>query len=165
MAIDRDELTAYVLGSLRPARQAAVERHLTQSPADAEEVALDQEALAALVLDLEPEPNPEGELEQVLRKIRSRPTRPSWAWAILAAAVALVLLVGVEPSFNTWQQRQIVSSYLKRPGSVTQPLLGATGQPVGLLVHLDNGQVFLALDRPPARGRVYQAWQITSGKK
>jgi hypothetical protein len=48
-------------------------------------------------------------------------------------------------------------------GALVQPLVGADEARVGTLVRLPGDRLFMALDRPPLEGRVYQAWEIAGG--
>ena len=186
--MNEDMLISYALGHLTPEEEAAVELHLQRTPQDAAKVAAYLETLAELVFDLEPEPLVQGGEEALLARVRgaSRSIRPppvvvlpiperrpevpakqspwSWgAWRFLAAAALVALIyVGVrvvpttEP-FLAWQLRR----YETQPGAVTYTLAAAEAErPLGTLVRLSSGRVYVSLQQPPESGRVYQAWDI-----
>ncbi len=95
--------------------------------------------------------------------VPSPPRRPVWWLAGLgAAAVAALLyfsvLLFVSPE-DTYAQE--LEQYQAEPGAVSYTLT-QEGQaaPLGTLVWLQNGRVFVTLDAPPAENQVYQAWNI-----
>ncbi len=183
-----DQLISYALGHLTPQEEAAVELHLQRTPQDAAKVAGYLEVLAGLAFALEPDALPIGGEEALLARIHSpaqgvarprvvvlpvpepqvsrlprRPPRYSGLWSVLAAAAVLALIyVGVrvvpttEP-FLAWQ----LDRYESQPGAASFVLEAAEGaRALGTLVQLSNGRVYVSLERPPAPGQVYQAWDI-----
>jgi len=93
---------------------------------------------------------------------RSRILRYGWLGALAAAAVVALLYVTVlTPPDPEAQVAQELQEYQAQPGAVSYTLTGE-GQPdpLGTLVRLPDGRVFVALSKPPAAERVYQAWEI-----
>jgi len=93
-SISEDDLHAYVDGLLPPARAAEVEAWLAQHPEKAAEVGHWQrqnEALTALFPPVAPEIVPD---RLNPRRLGPRPRRVTLNWAQLAAAAAIVLVIG-----------------------------------------------------------------------
>ncbi len=186
MNVDNDMLTLYALGHLTPEGEAAVELHLQRHPEDAALVAGYLEALAGLVFELPPEALPEDGEARLLARVRgstqgyrppavivlpapdapldeARPRAPNVWLGVLAAAAVVVLLsltVFRLPASNlvaAWQLQR----YQNQAGAVSYTLESEGGATrLGTLVRLGAGQVFVALEEPPAAGQVYQAWDI-----
>lgn len=173
-AVDRDLLTAYALGTLNEAEAREVERFLRDHPETEREVQAEMEALAQLVLDLDPEPVPAGSEDRLIARVRSEmqqaptplPTVPAsrrspalgW-WLGIAAAVVLLSVLGA-PALRDWQVARQFSAYQATPGAVTRTLQGANGTSLGTLVRLPDGRTFVQLRDEPAQGKVYQAWRV-----
>lgn len=183
-----DLLLGYAMGHLTPEEEAAVELHLQRTPQDAAKVAAYLDTLADLVFDLEPEPLPQGGEAALLARVRGTPLSakpppiivlpvpephrevarqrralPPGTWSVLAAAavVALIYLgVRVVPTtepFLAWQ----LNRYESQAGAATYVLAAAEGErPLGTLVRLSSGRVYVSLDQSPNAGQVYQAWDI-----
>lgn len=192
MTTEPDQLIAYALGQLPPAEMARVEAALQATPALRHELQRHLDALEQLLdsLDVQAAQVPEGAEERLLARVRAEeaaePTRttapglsaaprpgarttrtgpPSaaglrrqwWVPAVLALAaavtVASVLRIQADP----------LERYARMPGAVRQEVSTAQG-PVGTLVRLPDGRIFVHLDRAPAGGRTYQLWQISAGQ-
>lgn len=179
MTLDREQLLAYALGQLSPAEAAQVEAAIGADPALAAEVQADQDALLALVeaLDLDAAQVPPGAEERLLARLhaeepltephpsapgrvrvaphsRSGRSTPLWTAVALAAAVgtALWLRPPADP----------LARYAAVPGA-RQQTLGSAGTPLGTLVRLPDGRVYLRLAQEADQGRTYQLWQIQGG--
>lgn len=94
------------------------------------------------------------------------PTRPRpalwWLAGLGAAAVAALLYFGilslVGPDVTYTRE---LEQYQAEPGAVSYTLTQENRtEPLGTLVRLQNGRVFVSLKSPPAENRVYQAWNI-----
>ena len=90
---------------------------------------------------------------------RSSPLRRyGWLGALAAAVLVLLYLnVSLDPDTRTARALQ---EYRTQPGAVTYELNGEGPEPLGTLVQLQDGRVFVALATPPANEQVYQAWAI-----
>ena len=175
MATDHDTLIAYALGTLSPEETQALERELSANPEAEVELRALQDTLADLVMDLPPEPVPAGAEQALLARVRAESPRQevkaprrrlSLAWPLTAAACVALLVIGVgrTPWFQSLEVQRQVQAYSARPGAVRVALQAASGQPVGSMVRLADGQVFVALDQAPTQSdRVYQAWIIAGG--
>lgn len=109
-----------------------------------------------------PEPSRSGVPRTEAAPQRSRVLRYGWLGALAAAAVvALLYLTVLTPPDPEAQVAQELQEYQAQPGAVSYTLT-AEGQPdpLGTLVRLSDGRVFVALSEPPAAERVYQAWEI-----
>jgi anti-sigma-K factor RskA len=181
---DREQLLAYALGQLSPAEAAQVQARIDADPALYADVQADQDALLALVetLDLSAAQVPPGAHERLLERLRveeapapaapvdrvvPRPTasaapaaRPARSLTALWAAVSLAAAVGV----GLWLRppADALARYAAVPGAESQ-VLGAAGAPLGNLVRLPDGRVYVRLTQAPAEGRTYQLWQIQGG--
>lgn len=187
---DREQLLAYALGQLSPAEAAQVQARIDADPALNAEVQADQDALLALVetLDLGAAEVPPGAHERLLERLRaeeapaqaapspsslasaarpapprsvSRPgPRPARALTPLWTAVAVAAALGV----GLWLRppADSLARYAAVPGAEAQ-VLGPAGAPLGKLVRLPDGRVYLRLAQAPAEGRTYQLWQIRGG--
>ena len=179
---DREQLLAYALGQLSPAEAAQVQARIDADPALHAEVQADQDALLALIetLDLGAAEVPPGAQERLLERLRAeegpatgsaarlapahsaprsapRPARtrtPLWTAVALAAAlgVGLWLRPPADP----------LARYAAVPGAQSR-VLGTAGAPLGNLVRLPDGRVYVRLTQAPADGRTYQLWQIQGG--
>ena len=179
MSIDDDILMGYALGHLTPEDEATVVVHLRTHPGDAVRVAAYLEALADLALTLEPEALPETGEDELLARVRGlnpsaepasvppvvvlpRRGGRSAAWWLSGLAAAAVL-AGVYVSVFSPDARvaRELRAYSAEPGAVAYAL-AQEGQPepLGTLVRLQDGRVFVALDAPPTEPQVYQAWSI-----
>lgn len=93
---------------------------------------------------------------------KGRPRRAVWWRDVLAAAVVAGLYVSVftllSPDART---ARALREYRAEPGAVSYAL-NAEGrtEPLGTLVRLQDGRVFVALGAPPNADQVYQAWEI-----
>lgn len=92
------------------------------------------------------------------------PGRPSvlrrYGWIGALAAVAALLYLTLFPLDPDARAVRALQAYQARPGAATHTLEGAeAADPLGTLVQLQDGRVFVALGAPPAEG-VYQAWAI-----
>ena len=85
-----------------------------------------------------------------------------WLAGLGAAAVAALLYFVVFPLVDpevTYTQE--LEQYQTEPGAVSYTLTQeGQAEPLGTLVRLQDGRVFVALDAPPTENRVYQAWNI-----
>ena len=190
MTVTEDILVSYAFGHLASADEAVVEAHLRAHPDDAGTVAAYLDVLANLVMALPPEPLPVGGEEALLARVRGpatpaetsfdppertlkdvpgtyipsrgRPRRAVWWRDVLAAAAVGGLYVGVftllSPDART---ARALREYRAEPGAVSYAL-NAEGraEPLGTLVRLQDGRVFVALGAPPRADKVYQAWEI-----
>lgn len=106
---------------------------------------------------------PASELPPVFKAPPKR-SRSGW-WALMAAVLlGGIYLAVLAPPGNGVRVAEQLERYEREPGSSSFPLADeATGDPVGTLVRLQSGQLFVTLDRPPAEERVYQAWEIRNG--
>lgn len=86
--------------------------------------------------------------------------RYGWLGALAAAVVALLYLTVLSPTDPDARTAQALRDYQAQPGAVSYALEGAGPKPLGTLVQLQDGRVFVALDAPPAAEEVYQAWAI-----
>lgn len=184
---DREQLLAYALGQLSPAEAAQVQARIDADPALYAEVQADQEALLTLVeaLDLSAAQVPPGAQERLLERLRAeetptavpaprtsasrpgppraapgpapRPARPLTAlWTAVALAAALGVGLWLRPPADT------LARYAAVPGAERQAL-GPAGAPLGTLVRLPDGRVYVQLAQAPAEGRTYQLWRIQGG--
>lgn len=189
MSITEDMLTGYALGHLTPEEEALVEAHLKTHPEAAATVAGYLEGLAELVMALPPEPLAEGSEAELLARVRAAsaaspdaddvppvvtlPERPPerarrgggaawWLGALSAAAVAAALYVTVfAPLEPEARVAGTLQEYQAQPGAVSYTLESeGQAEPLGTLVRLRDGRVFVALSAPPREERVYQAWAI-----
>lgn len=187
MSVNEDTLTSYALGHLTPAAEAEVEAHLRAHPADAATVAAYLNALAELVMALPPEPLAAGGEDALLTRVRGSvpaeadlppvvtlPERTAgerrgggaawWLGGLTAAAVVAAMYVTVlAPPDRAAQIARQLREYQAQPGAVSYAL-SQEGQsnPLGTLVRLEGGRVFVALDAPPEGEQVYQAWEIAA---
>lgn len=174
MSVNEDTLISYALGHLTPEEEAEVEAQLRAHPEDAATLTAYQELLSELVLALPPEPLPERGEAELLARVRAvpaaesaPPSRPpvlryAWLGALAAAAVVALLYLSVlSPPDPDARVARELQNYQSQPGAVSYPL-SAQGQPepLGTLVRLGDGRVFVALSEPPEGERVYQAWDI-----
>ncbi|MEM6431300.1 MAG: hypothetical protein AAF708_18830 [Deinococcota bacterium] len=90
----------------------------------------------------------------------------SWGGTVLQSLlIAGAVLGGIWVFFlNPMQQDfaigQLLEDYSAQPGAVTQPLVDASGNSLGVLVRRNEGDVLVVLEAAPPRGQVYQAWQV-----
>lgn len=180
MSIDDDILMGYALGHLTPENEAAVAVHLRTHLEDATRVAGYFEALADFALTLEPEPLPEtGEAELLARVRGTTPTpKPAavppvvvlperrggrgtlwWLSGLAAAAVLTGFYVTVlSPDARVARD---LRAYRAEPDAAAYALVQeGEAEALGTLVRLGNGRVFVALNAPPTKSQVYQAWAI-----
>ena len=171
--MNEDSLLAYALGTLTPEEAAEVEAHLETHPDAARAVRGYLTTLSDLVLSLEPEPLPASAEEALLARVRGEskegggerkdeegvPSWRLWLGAGMAAKVAAGLWLA--RSVHPPEVRERLRFYGAKPGAAEAPLLNPDGRPVGTRVTLPNRQVFLALDKEPPAGRVYQAWSLS----
>ena len=180
MSIDNDILMGYALGHLTSEDETAVVVHLRTHPEDAVRVAAYLETLADLALTLEPEALPEAGEADLLSRVRETAPVPEpvavppvvvlperrggrgslwWLSGLAAAAVLAGVYVSVlSPDARVARE---LRAYQTEPGAVAY-MLAQEGQaePLGTLVRLGDGRVFVALDAPPTEPQVYQAWSI-----
>ncbi len=178
MSIDDDILIGYALGHLSPEDEAAVARHLRANPEDAARVAGYLGTFADLTLTLEPEALPETGEAELLSRVRGTNPSPEpaavppvvlprrggrgtgwWLSGLSAAAVLAGFYLSVlSPDARVARE---LRAYRTEPGA-TSYALAQEGQPepLGTLVRLQDGRVFVALEAPPTEPRVYQAWSI-----
>ncbi len=177
-----DTLIAYALGLLDDHEAREVECHLESHPQDAARVREHLESLTAVVLSEAPEPLPDGAEAALLERIREQPSvdedhekvsapppittllrRPrARPWLALAATLAL-LAVGfgaLRPLATDLWVGWRVNRYQARAGAVTEVLTDAGGERLGQLVRLTDNRLLVAMDEPPPRRQVYQAWEI-----
>lgn len=85
-----------------------------------------------------------------------------WLGALSAAAVAAALYVSVfAPPEPEARVAGTLQEYQAEPGAVSYTLeREGQAEPLGTLVRLQDGRVFVALSAPPQGERVYQAWAI-----
>ena len=110
----------------------------------------------------EPTRSPDPEPPPVI-VVPTPPRRNIWWLAGLgAAAVAALLYFGILPLVDpdvTYTRE--LEQYQAEPGAVSYTLTQeGQAEPLGTLVRLQNGRVFVSLETPPAENRVYQAWNI-----
>lgn len=181
MSVNEDILISYALGHLTSEEEAQVEAQLQAHPEDAATVAAYLESLSELVLALPPEPLPENGEAKLLARVRAAPAvsgapeephaapprrplvlRYAWVGALAAAAaLALVYLSVFSPLDPDVRLARELQNYQSEPGAVSYALTGeGQPEPLGTLVRLDDGRVFVALEAPPEGERVYQAWDI-----
>lgn len=178
MSITEDILISYALGHLTPEEEAQVEAQLRAHPEDAATVAAYLESLSELVLALPPEPLPENGEAELLARVRAAPEVPgaseqaapprrplvlryAWVGALAAAAALAVYLSVFSPLDPDVRVARELQNYRSEPGAVSYTLTGeGQPEPLGTLVRLDDGRVFVALETPPEGERVYQAWDI-----
>ncbi|CAA9587272.1 MAG: hypothetical protein AVDCRST_MAG86-3981 [uncultured Truepera sp.] len=190
MTVTEDTLVSYAFGHLASVDEAVVEAHLRAHPDDARTVAAYLDVLASLVMALPPEPLPAGGEEALLARVRGpatpaetrsnapertpkgvpgtyipsreRPRRAVWWRDVLAAAAVAGLYVSVFTLLNPdARTARVLQGYRTEPGAVSYAL-NAEGraEPLGTLVRLQDGRVFVALGVPPSADQVYQAWEI-----
>ena len=85
-----------------------------------------------------------------------------WLAGLGAVAVAALLYFAVvsftNPNVSYTRELQ---QYQNEPGAVSYTLTqDGQAAPLGTLVRLQDGRVFVSLDAPPTDNRVYQAWNI-----
>ena len=79
--------------------------------------------------------------------------------AAVAAGVYFTALAPLGPDARSARE---LRRYQSEPGAVSYALAQAgRAAPLGTLVRLQDGRVFVALDAPPTEPQVYQAWAIT----
>lgn len=186
MTPDREQLLAYALGQLSPGEAAPVQARIDGDPALLAEVQADQEALLALVetLDLSAVQVPPGAQERLLERLRAeeaaRPApaasphrpqplraaavpraaaRPAALWTAVALVAALGVALWLRPPADE------LARYAAVPGAERRVVAGPSGSgaPLGTLVRLPDGRVYVRLAQSPAEGRTYQLWQIQGG--
>lgn len=82
---------------------------------------------------------------------------PSWALpALLALGLALVLGFALRPAGDA------ASRYAAVPNAQLEAVYGPGGA-VARLVRLDDGRVYVRMDRPLEAGRIYQLWRLLPG--
>jgi anti-sigma factor RsiW len=94
--ISEEELGAYVDGAVEPARGFEIASYLANHPLAAariEALRAQKEGIRALFGGAMDQPVPER-LRQVMPQTSLRATPPRWVWAVVAALVTLVLLLG-----------------------------------------------------------------------
>ena len=94
--------------------------------------------------------------------VPARPRSPSlWLAGLGAVAVAALLYFTVVSLTPDAPYAGELAQYQAEPGAVSYPLaVDGEAEPLGTLVRLQDGRVFVALDAPPTANRVYQAWNI-----
>lgn len=178
---DRDRLLESALGQLSEAEEAEVQAALRADPALRRAYDDDLAALASLLDDLDPEQVqvPAGAEERLMARVRAEavpaetapalapkpapvvappPRRRAW-WlaAPLALAAALALFFALRPA-----PADALTRYARTPGAVSREVT-ANGAPIGTLVRLPDGRVYVQLRRAPESGRTYQLWRIVGG--
>ena len=187
MSIDNDVLMGYALGHLSPGDEAAVAAHLQTHPEDAARVAGYLETFADFALTLEPEALPETGEADLLSRVRQVAPTPAptpepdpaavppvlvlprrggrgaawWLSGLAAAAVSAGVYVTVlSPDARVARE---LRAYGTEPGATSYTLAqDGQAEPLGMLVRLQDGRVFVALDALPTEPQVYQAWSIAN---
>ena len=104
-----------------------------------------------------PEPRPVAPPVSLAPAAGLRRPDPSWAVpALLALVAALALVFALRPAGDT------ASRYAAAPGAQLEAVQGAEGQ-VARLVRLNDGRVYVHMDRPLEPGRTYQLWRLLPG--
>ncbi|MFC4639676.1 anti-sigma factor domain-containing protein [Deinococcus hohokamensis] len=80
-----------------------------------------------------------------------------WLPAILSLAAAVTLVAVLRAPADPLER------YARMPGAVRQEVTAAQG-PLGTLVRLTDGRVFVHLNRTPSGGQTYQLWQVGAGQ-
>lgn len=164
--------TRWVLGGLTEQERARAEERLKADPALHAELAAQRAALYTLLGDLDrnPAPVPVGAEDRLMARLRAEeradpvPVSPQarrrpWTWALLgAAAVALLAALLNLPHAPT----EPAVAYGDRPGAVSLPLRAGAGEgaPLGTVVRLPDGEVYVQLDQAAPPGQVYQLWAL-----
>ena len=188
MSIEDDVLISYALGHLSPDDETAVVAHLRTHPEDAARVAGYLETFAALAFTLEPEVLPETGEADLLSRVRQVAPTPAptlapnpaavppvivlperrggrgtawWLSGLAAAAVlAGVYVTVLSPDARVARE---LRAYGTEPGATSYTLAqDGQAEPLGMLVRLQDGRVFVALDALPTEPQVYQAWSIAN---
>ena len=95
--------------------------------------------------------------------VPKRPHNPNlWLAGLGAVAVAAMLYFAVvtftDPDVRYARE---LEQYQAEPGAQSYALaVDGEAQPLGTLVRLQDGRVFVLVDAPPANDQVYQAWNI-----
>lgn len=175
MTPEREKIMDLVLGNLSPAEAAEVERALESDPAMYAEWQADQDALMAMVddLDLSAVRVPEGAQERLLERLHAEERTPNLpfpvappapqvaprtgipAWALALLAVAAVSLV----AFWMRPDPDALNRYARVPGAVSQTVTVA-GQAPAHLVQLPDGRVFIRMAQAVPEGKTYQLWEL-----
>lgn len=190
MKIDDDMLISYALGTLTSDEEHAVAEHLQAHPEAAAQVRDYLEVMAAVALDVEPEPVPENAGQDLLARLQREgllaegiteapheteepsiiqmPKRANNSWWLglaVAAALAVVTWLGfLQPRYENWQLAQQLESTCAEAGTVCEPLVTADGDTLGTLARRPDNSLLVVLESPPPEGSVYQAWEIAGGQ-
>ena len=142
---------AYVLGALEPDGAEAYRSHLTQCADCRDEVAMLQR-----VADLLPMGAPQYRVPADLRRRvvgavrgQSRPRKPAFVPALVAAAAALVIAVIAFASITT---RDAAG-----PRLLPATVVGSTGN-AQLRIGAGHAELLVRHLSPPSAGRIYEVW-------
>ena len=89
-----------------------------------------------------------------------RPNRNRWTGLAIAAALVLLVWVGVRPTYESAALQRQLDQLCDEPGVVCQALASEANEPLGTLAQRADNSLFLLMDQEPPEGRVYQAWEI-----
>lgn len=177
---DPARLVEYALGQCDAPETERLEAHFTTCP-DCRAVARGHlAALAAVALDLVPEPVPNAWRAELLEGLRpgtdvrphgtrdpAPPRGPRrmvrrWGW-VAAGVIALALAVTVPSAWDAYQDASAYRSVLAlaaQPGARSLPLVDLAGRQTGIVVAVPSGVRVVYMNAAPPPGRVYQAWHV-----
>jgi len=190
MTPDRDTLIQYVMGGLTPEQEREVIAYLRSHPEDAAWVRDMFEVMAEVALLEEPAEVPVGAGAALLERVRGgtvgsasnqrvtevkepedaeppevltlprHPNRNRWTGFAIAAALVLLVWVGVRPTYESAALQRRLDQVCGEPGVACQALESETNEPLGTLAQRADNSLFLVMADDPPEGQVYQAWEI-----
>lgn len=175
-----DSVTAYALGSLPPARAAAVEYHLRDCEVCREEYRVIRPAVTAVAYSAETALDARSGaaaspllkarvMKRVRGEARRRPPRTWPGYAVAAACLAVAIFTGLHNLSLSGQlshERAQSAAQAATIADLTAPDSRRRHFAGGEVVTRD-GRLYLAMHGLPALadGRVYQAWTLAKGAK